>query len=234
MYTTLKHLNTLHVRHADNIINKYIKDSKDMLLPTYTKLFNCILDNVFIPSSWLEGTLIPIYKNKGNSEDHTNYRPITILSCLCKLFTSTLNERLTRFLENSNILNENQAGLRKEYVCTDHIFILHSLTEIMKNRKQKLFCGFIDFSQAFGNVWRAAVWHKLLNNHINGKFYTVIYNMYQISSQTLNIMVTRPKSGSYTGENLSPAMFSLFLNDLHTYMEEKALYWDRVKGSGRY
>lgn len=56
------------------------------------------------------------------------YSPI--LSCLGKLFTSVLNNRLTAFLEENNILDENQAGFRKGYSCSDHIFTLHALIEI--------------------------------------------------------------------------------------------------------
>jgi hypothetical protein len=49
---------------------------------------------VIMPSSWLIGMIKPIYKNKGDKFDPKNYRPITIASCLGKLFTAILNERL--------------------------------------------------------------------------------------------------------------------------------------------
>ena len=67
-----------------------------------------------LPDLWLVG-LIPIYKNKGNAESPENYRPITILSCMGKLFTSILNTRLTKFLEGNHLLNPNQAGFRKKH-----------------------------------------------------------------------------------------------------------------------
>jgi hypothetical protein len=205
----------------DNILNEYIKATKEMFTPFYCKLFNSVLDTGFIPESWLEGVIIPIYKNKGDSADPNNYRPITILSCLGKLFTSVLNRRLTHFLEENNILDENQAGFRKGYSCSDHIFTLHALIEILKKRKQKLYCAFIDFSQAFDKVWRVGLWHKLLKNSINGKFFTVINNMYKnIKSRishngTLsNTFVS--KIGVRQGVNLSPILFSMFLNDLQS------------------
>jgi hypothetical protein len=47
-----------------------------------------------MPDIWLVGNIKPIYKNKGNPLDPKNFRPITILSCLGKLFTAILNERL--------------------------------------------------------------------------------------------------------------------------------------------
>ena len=106
-------------------------------MPLYCKLFNRVLETGFMPKSWLEGIIIPIYKNKSDPKNPSNYRPITILSCLSKLFTSVLNDRLTLYLNENNILNENQAGFRKDYSCTDHIFTLHSLFEILRKRKKK-------------------------------------------------------------------------------------------------
>ena len=79
----------------------------------------------------------PIYKNKGNPLDPKNFRPIIILSCLGKLFTAILNERLCRFSEEALLMNENQFGFRKSYSTTDSFFTLFSFFEILKRRKKK-------------------------------------------------------------------------------------------------
>lgn len=131
-----------------------------------------------MPDIWLVGNIKPIYKNKGNPLDPKNFRPITILSCLGKLFTAILNERLCRFSEEALLMNENQFGFRKSYSTTDSFFTLFSFFEILKRKKKKLFCAFVDFEKAFDTVWRDALWYKLLLNHINGKMYTIILNMY--------------------------------------------------------
>ena len=88
---------------------------------------------------------MPIYKKKGSQLDPGNYRPITILSYLGKLFTAILNERITSFLNNSDILKQNQAGFRSGFSTTDHIFTLKCLIDTLKTQKKKLFCSFIDF-----------------------------------------------------------------------------------------
>ena len=209
---------------TDNILNEYIKSTKNLLLPLYLKLFNSVLDTGFIPDTWLEGTIIPIYKNKGDPKDPNNYRPITILSCLGKLFTSILNNRLTTFLEENNILNENQAGFRKHYSCSDHIFTLHALINILKRRKQKLFVAYVDFSAAFDKIWRFGLWTKLLQNDINGKLFKVIFNMYNSIksrvSQNGNLSAQfMSECGVRQGENLSPILFSIYLNDLQAHMQ---------------
>ena len=83
------------------------------------------------------------------------------------------------FTDHRKILCYVQAGFRKSYSTTDHVFVLHPLIEIMKNSNKNLFCCFIDFNQAFDSVWRVGLWQKLIKNYVNGKMFRIIYNMYQ-------------------------------------------------------
>ena len=69
----------------DNIKNEHIKNTSQIMIPLYTKLFNLIFDTAIIPQSWSIGVINPIYKNKGDPSLSENYRPITLLSCLGKL-----------------------------------------------------------------------------------------------------------------------------------------------------
>jgi hypothetical protein len=66
------------------------------------------------------------------------------------------------------------------YFCKleNNLFILHILVNIMKCKKNKLFCAFIDFAAAVNIVWRDGLWNKLLINQINGKMYNVFFSMY--------------------------------------------------------
>ena len=81
--------------------------------------------------------------------DSNNYRGVTLLSCIGKLFTSVLNERLKVYCESNKIINENQAGFRANHSTVDHIFSLKALTDLMFKSKQKLYCAFVDCEKAF-------------------------------------------------------------------------------------
>ena len=145
-----------------------------------------------------------------------------------KLFTAILNERLNCFSEENLLLHENQFGFRKSYSTNDSIFTLYSFFELLKSKKKKFFCAFVDFEKAFDTVVRQALWYKLLLNNINGKLYNVILNMYNGAKS--NIVYNNCKSdyfacemGVRQGENLSPFLFALFLNDLQNFLENHNL-----------
>ena len=200
---------------SDNILNEHIKNTIHVFLPIYLQLFNLILDTGVVPESWALGDILPIYKNKGNINLPENYRPVTLLSCLGKLFTSILNTRLNNYAEKYEIICHNQAGFRRGLSTSDNLFILQSLFEISKSCKNKLFCAFVDFKQAFDNVWRDGLWFKLQKYNINGKCLNLIKSMFnniksRIVTQDGNSAYFPCNKGVRQGENLSPILFHIF------------------------
>lgn len=210
----------------DLIVNEHISSTLSVFLPVYKKFFNIIFCSGFVPDEWLIGIIKPIYKNKGDPTQPENYRPISLLSCLGKLFTSILANRLEAYATETNLIYENQAGFRKNYSTLDHILTLQFLCDIFMKRKKKLFCAFIDFKQAFDTVWRTGLWSKLILNGINGKCFRYIQNMYMgiKSLVKLNGIASNffeCNVGVRQGENLSPFLFSLYINDLENFLLEK-------------
>ena len=83
-----------------------------------------------MPTDWAVGLIKPLYKNKGAASDPDNYRGITLLSCLGKLFTALINARLSNFLHASGTIGDEQAGFRAGHSTLDHVFTLHSIINI--------------------------------------------------------------------------------------------------------
>ena len=148
-------------------LNEYIKNTPDLMIDICVKLFNRILDSGEIPSDWSTGFMITLYKGKGSQLDPENYRGITLLSCVGKLFTSIVNNRLSEFMNVYHVLNENQAGFRKMYSTTHHIFTLKCLIDLCKLRKRKLFYAYVDYERGFDKINRIALWHKLIQSNIS-------------------------------------------------------------------
>ena len=222
----LKSINKLKLNKAcaaDLILNEFLKTSKTKMLHAFTKLFNLVFASGFVPDEWSLGFISPIYKNKGDKASPDNYRGITILSCFGKLFTSVLNDRLNQYLENMNILNEEQAGFRKHYSTTDHIFNLKCLIDLYLCGGRQLYCAFIDYKKAFDSINRTYLWQKLLSNNIDGKMFKIIHNMYANAKSCVKLGHLKSATfssnvGVRQGENLSPILFSIFLNDLTEFI----------------
>merc|ERR1712074_407268 len=77
----VKTLKTGKAAGGDGIINEVIIHTFEKLKSVWCCLFNKILNTGELPSDWLNGLIIPIYKNKGERNDPGNYRGITLLSC---------------------------------------------------------------------------------------------------------------------------------------------------------
>ena len=224
-----KHIDSLKKNKspgADYILNEFIKFCPEKLIYVIVALFNVVLESGVIPSEWSIGIIKVLYKNKGNINDVNNYRGITLLSCLGKLFTSVINARLYSYLTNAKILGNEQAGFRPKHSTLDHIFALHVLSNFYVNDKKQLFCAFVDYSKAFDFVDRTYLWQKLLNSNINGKVLNVVRNMYINAKSHVSLKNVLSDSfpcqvGVRQGENLSPLLFAIYLNDFKTFLSEK-------------
>jgi hypothetical protein len=146
----------------DNILNEFLKVSANATVQLVTKLFNLVLLTGIVPNDWSVGVIKPIYKSKGAFDDPNNYRGITILSCLGKLFTSVLDDRIKTYLDSVGLLGEEQAGFRGGFSTTDHIFTLYGIIDILLYKRKRLHCAFLDYEKAFDKVNRTFLWQKML------------------------------------------------------------------------
>ena len=86
---------------------------------------------------------------------------------------------------------------------------------------KKLYCAFVDYEKAFHTVWRKGFWFKLLNQGIKGRCFKVIVNMYDgiksiVEKDGKLSEIVPCNMGVRQGENLSPLLFPVFLNDLQS------------------
>ena len=95
-----------------------------------------------------------------------------------KLFTACLNCRLSCYVED-NIVGQEQAGYRERYCIIEHnILVLQFIIELYKYVHKHVYCAFIDYRKAFDSISRPLLGHKLLSYSINGTLFNVVKNMY--------------------------------------------------------
>ena len=202
----------------DGIVYDVLKNEPSAML--LTTLFNLCFSSHKVPEVWLEAIIHPIPKSSTNDPRvPLNYRGISLLSVISKLYTTTLNSRLSAFCEANNLLVNEQNGFRPDRSCLDHIFVLNDVLRVRKKLNSQTFLAFVDFKKAFDYVDRDFLMYKLRQAGVDGNFYHAIQALYSgaRSSVRLNNTMTdtfEVKSGVRQGDPLSPTLFSLFLNDL--------------------
>lgn len=211
----------------DKISNNMLKCAQNELLPSLEKIFNACLTSGNYPKNWAAGYITPIHKS-GDISDPNNYRGISVTSAIGKLFNSILDNRLDNFLEKLNIIDTCQVGFTKKARTTDHLFILKCIIDTYCNSKNgRVFACFVDFQKAFDTVVHTGIKIKLLQIGVRFLFYNIISKMYEISRSCVKIKngITNffsTKVGVKQGNNLSPNLFKIFINDFTDYIKNSS------------
>lgn len=198
---------------ASYILSGYIVD-----------IFNKILGTGVFPESWTRGLIIPIHK-KGSKLEAKNYRGITLLNNLSKLFTSVLNNRILQWCDYYDKISDSQFGFRKGRSTIDAVFILNSLINSYLNINKRLYCTFVDLKQCFDTIYRNGLWFKLHKSGINGKLLRIVRNMYQSVKSCVKLCNNHSdffelSLGLRQGEIMSPILFSMFVDDLELFLQK--------------
>ena len=210
----------------DGICMEMYKNTLNDILPFLHKLFNDTFDTSSFPDDWSGSIITPLHK-KGSVSNPDNYRGISLIDSICKIFMHILSSRLSNCCEHYHVIDESQAGFRKGYSTVDNIFILTSLIQkYLSKKRDRFFCIFIDFKKAFDSIRHDKLWDALERKGIKGKFLDTIKSMYKKLKSCVKIDGNLTpyfdcSIGTRQGCVASPKIFSLFINDLVDYLNIK-------------
>ena len=203
----------------DSLSNEIIKCLVETNPRIILKLFNLVFESNAKIEQWAIAILTPILKS-GPKMDPSNYRGISILSCLGKLYTAILNKRLMKFVIERGILRPEALGFVAGNRTSDAHLVVHSLIQrYCHQENRKIFSCFVDFSKAFDTIPRDLLFEKLLKYGINGKFFNNIKTMYTNDNCCIKVGNKLTESflanqGVKQGCILSPLLFNIFIADI--------------------
>lgn len=191
-----------------------------------TKLFDLCFKTGKIPKIWNKGIITPIPKcSSSDPRDPLSYRGITLTPCAYKLYCSVLNNRLVKWLEEREIINDEQNGFIKGRSTIDHVSTLTSIIETRKKCKLSTFVSFIDFKKAYDSIDRSLLFNKLNDLGLSTKFLFALKAIYsnveccvRLNGNTTDWF--NVNTGLKQGCVLSTVMFNIFINNLITDVKE--------------
>jgi hypothetical protein len=204
---------------------KVFKKSSLVLAPFISNIFNECIDSGTIPNEWKCAVVTALFKNKGALEDVNNYRGISVLAIITKLFETILAIQILSFFKENKIFYPSQFGFRENHSCEAALHELLSEINSARNKRLITLLLFIDFRKAFDLVNPSLLLHKLklygfdttslalIKDYFTGRSQCVKFD--GALSDFLIILL-----GIAQGIILGPLLFLIFINDLAFLLDD--------------
>jgi hypothetical protein len=210
-------LSTGKAAGGDGIPPEFLKTGSEVILKELTDLFKLIWEEEQVPKDFRDGTIVHLYKRKGDRSSCDNHRGITLLSVAGKVLARVLLHRLQVHLDKIQLIPESQCGFRPERGTTDMVFSLRQLQEKCREQQEELYLIFIDLTKAFDSVNREGLWLVLQRIGCPEKFIKLVRSLHDGMEARVceNGCLSEPfqvTNGTKQGCVLAPTLFSVFFS----------------------
>ncbi|CAL1267288.1 unnamed protein product [Larinioides sclopetarius] len=203
----------------DLISNRMLKNIPLKFILYITLILNIMMEKSYFPNCWKTAVVVPIAKPNQNLELPQNYRPISLLSSLSKVYESVLLKRLNQFLDDKKIIISEQFGFRKNLSTSHQLLRVTELIYDGFEKSETTGALFLDEAKAFDKIWHDGLIAKLMRLSVSTQLIKIIHSFLHSRSfrVRINNTLSSPRpilSGCAQGSLLSPTLFNIYVNDI--------------------
>ena len=221
---TIKELKDSNAYGSDGIPTRFIKDSVYVIAFYLTIIINTSIVTGIYPSIWKHSLINPKHK-KGDTDNPSNFRPLSILPVLSKILEKVVATQLMEHLENNQLISNTQHGFRKHLSTeTALLQLTNAIYKNIDNKKISLLMLF-DLSKAYDSISHEKLINKLSEVSVDS-FWFEDYLRRRVQSVRMGNIISDSKGVNYgipQGSILGPILFLIYINDLYKFIEDGLL-----------
>ena len=219
IHEQLKNCKNKSAPGEDGLTYFLLKKLPNNIIKYLQYIFNLSLKLGYFPKDWKTATIKMTPKCGKDNKEAKNWRPISLISVLAKLFERIIATRLSTFLEKNNLLSSSQSGFRKGRMTSEQLFRLAE--DSMGSMKTKGITAalFLDAEAAFDQAWHDAIRYKLHKLNLPQRLVRLLSSF--LTDRKLKVKVgneyskeVKMKAGTPQGSCLSPLLYIILVNDI--------------------